>query len=97
MDGEDPQLEKNTLHQQLEQLREEKQRLLQLEQDVIGYVRAKIDQLLKIMGTLPLRPEELDDTTLLALDPIGIIAESFSQVLEHLKEPTMTSLSRVMN
>ncbi len=86
MDGEDPQLEKNTLHQQLEQLREEKQRLLQLEQDVIGYVRAKIDQLLKIMGTLPLRPEELDDTTLLALDPIGIIAESFSQVLEHLKE-----------
>ncbi|MBF0647068.1 EAL domain-containing protein [Desulfuromonas acetoxidans] len=86
MDGGDLQLENNTLHQQLEQLKQEQERLLQLEQDVIGYVRAKIDQLLKIMGTLPLRQEELDDATLLALDPIGIIAESFSQVLDHLKE-----------
>jgi len=85
MDGGDLQLD-NTLHQQLEHLKQEQKRLLQLEQDVIGYVRAKIDQLLKIMGTLPLRQEELDDATLLALDPIGIIAESFSQVLDHLKE-----------
>ena len=86
MDGEERQLDTNSLQQQLEQLRGERDRLLRLEQDVIGYVRAKIDQLLKVMGTLPLRPEELDDETLLALDPIGIIAESFSQVLDHLKE-----------
>ncbi|PLX85619.1 MAG: GGDEF domain-containing protein [Desulfuromonas sp.] len=35
------------------------------------------------MGTLPLRPEELDDETLFALDPIGILSESFAQVLEN--------------
>ena len=86
MDDGDQQLDNKELQHQLHRLREEKERLLQLERDVIGYVRAKIDQLLKIMGTLPLRPEELDDATLLALDPIGIIAESFSQVLDHLKE-----------
>jgi diguanylate cyclase (GGDEF)-like protein/PAS domain S-box-containing protein len=86
MDAVDHQSECRKLEQQLRQLQQEKERLLLLEQDVIGYVRSKIDQLLKVMGTLPLRQEELDDATLLALDPIGIIAESFSQVLEHLKE-----------
>ena len=52
----------------------------------IRYIRAKVDQLLTVMGTLPLKPEELDDETLIALDPIGIIADSFGQVLEHLQE-----------
>ncbi len=52
----------------------------------IRYIRAKIDQMLQLMGTLPLRPEELDDETLLALDPIGIIVDSFAQVLENLNE-----------
>ncbi len=52
--------------------------------DAFRYIRAKIDQLLAVMGTLPLRPEELDDDTLIELDPIGIVAESFSQVLAHL-------------
>lgn len=52
----------------------------------IGYIRAKIDQLLRLMGTLPLRAEELDDDTLLELDPIGIIAGSFAQILTHLEE-----------
>ncbi len=50
------------------------------------YVRRKIDQLLTVMGTSPLRPEELDDNTLIELDPIGIISDSFVQVLRHLKE-----------
>ncbi len=50
------------------------------------YIRAKIDQLLTVMGTLPLRPEELDDETLVELDPIGIIADSFQQVISHLNE-----------
>jgi diguanylate cyclase (GGDEF)-like protein len=52
----------------------------------VAYIRDKIDQLLLIMGTLPLKPEELDDDTLLELDPIGIIANSFAQILEHQRE-----------
>jgi diguanylate cyclase (GGDEF)-like protein/PAS domain S-box-containing protein len=54
--------------------------------DAIRYIRAKLDQLLAVMGTLPLRPEELDDATLLELDPIGIVAESFAQMVAHLNE-----------
>lgn len=52
----------------------------------IQYIRAKVDQLLTLMGTLPLRPEELDDNTLIELDPIGIVAGAFEQVLTHLKQ-----------
>ena len=37
-----------------------------------------------VMGTLPLKAEELDDKTLLELDPIGTIADAFAQVQEHL-------------
>jgi len=51
-----------------------------------AYIRAKVNQLLEVMGTLPVRPEELDDATLLSLDPIGIVAESFREILTHLKE-----------
>ena len=54
--------------------------------EAIPYIRAKLDQLLAVMGTLPLRPEELDDATLLELDPIGIVAESFAQMVAHLNE-----------
>lgn len=56
------------------------------ERTAIEYIRRKVNQLLTVMGTLPLKPEELDDQTLLELDPIGIVAESFSQVLDHLNE-----------
>ena len=52
---------------------------------VIDYLREKINQLLDVMGTLPLRTEELDDDTLISLDPIGILAESFKQVLNNQK------------
>jgi PAS domain S-box-containing protein len=48
------------------------------------YIREKVDELLKVIGTSPLRPEELDDETLIGLDPIGIVAGSFRQVLGHL-------------
>lgn len=51
-----------------------------------AYIRDKVDQFLLVMGTAPLRPEELDDETLLDLDPLGIIAGSFKQFLDHLKE-----------
>ncbi len=63
--------------QQFEQLRQKNSAL-------IGYIRAKTDHLLKVMGTVPLKQEELDDDTLLAVDPIGIVTEAFEQVLEHL-------------
>jgi len=53
-------------------------------QELITYIRAKTNRLLEVMGTVPLNPEELDDTTLLAVDPIGIVTDSFEQVLEHL-------------
>lgn len=56
------------------------------ERTAIEYIRRKVNQLLTVMGTLPLKPEELDDQTLLELDPIGIVAESFAQVLDHLNE-----------
>ncbi|MFH7320514.1 PAS domain S-box protein [Desulfurivibrio sp. D14AmB] len=46
-----------------------------------AYIRGKVDQLLTIIGTVPLRPEELDDATLISLDPIGIVAESFRRIL----------------
>ncbi|MBI5639385.1 MAG: PAS domain S-box protein [Nitrospirae bacterium] len=52
----------------------------------IKYIRTKVNQLLTVMGTSPLRPEELDDATLLEIDPIGIISESFVQILRHLHQ-----------
>lgn len=56
------------------------------------YIRAKTNQLLQVMGTEPLRPEEFDDRELLNLDPIGIIAGSLDQVFEYLNE-TIAKLS----
>lgn len=52
--------------------------------ELLRYIRTKTDRLLQVMGTMPLKQEELDDNTLLSVDPIGIVTESFSQVLEHL-------------
>lgn len=52
----------------------------------IRYIREKTNQLLEVMGTEALRPEELDDRELIELDPIGIIALSFTQILEYLNE-----------
>ncbi|MCF8057454.1 MAG: PAS domain-containing protein [Desulfocapsa sp.] len=51
-----------------------------------AYLRDKINQMLQVIGTIPLRPEELDGETLLSLDPLGIIAGSFSQILDHQRE-----------
>lgn len=58
----------------------------ELDDTAIRYIRDKVNQLLSLLGTLPLRPEELDDGTLIELDPIGIIAGAFGQVLEHMKD-----------
>ncbi len=71
---------------EINRLTQENRELRESERAAINYVRRKINQLLMVMGTLPIKPEELDDHTLLELDPIGIIAGSFGQVLEHLSE-----------
>jgi|GEM_PF-6811079 len=62
----------------------------QKQADYIGYIRQKINQFLDVMGTLPLRPEELDDDNLIDLDPIGIIAQSFQQVLQHQQQTNLS-------
>lgn len=54
--------------------------------DYVRYIREKTNQLLGIMGTEPLREEELDDHALIELDPIGTIAQSFGHILEYLNE-----------
>ncbi len=69
-----------------EQLCVENKKLKLREQELHNYIRKKTDQLLTVMGTLPLKPEELDDETLISVDPIGIIGDSFVQVIEHLNE-----------
>ncbi len=51
-----------------------------------SYIREKINQLLVVMGTKPLDTEMLDERSLLDLDPIGTIACSFEQVLDHLRD-----------
>ncbi|MDD2365265.1 MAG: response regulator [Desulfuromonadaceae bacterium] len=48
------------------------------------YIRSKVNQLLDMMGTLPLKTEELDDDMLVEFDPLGIISESFKKVLANL-------------
>lgn len=71
---------------ELDRLVRDNEELRDRERTAVTYIRRKINQLLLVMGTLPLRPEELDDQTLLELDPIGIIADSFAQVLDHLNQ-----------
>ncbi len=51
-----------------------------------GYIRAKVNHLLDVMGTIPLREEELDDHNIREFDPLGIIFESFRHILASLKE-----------
>lgn len=52
---------------------------------LLRYIRDKINQLLLVMGTKPLKDTEISDEGIIAFDPIGIITESFAQILEHLK------------
>ncbi len=59
-------------------------RMREQHERAMSYIREKVNELLKVIGTSQLRPEELDDETLIGLDPIGIVAGSFRQVLAHL-------------
>ncbi len=70
----------------LERLTSENRMLREAQFRQIEYIRKKTNQLLLLMGTLPIRPEELDDDTLIGIDPIGVVAESFVQILGHEKD-----------
>ncbi|MBE0503730.1 MAG: PAS domain-containing protein [Desulfuromonadales bacterium] len=74
------------LRAEVERLRAENATLRQRDNDLVHYLRGKIDQLLGVVGTLPLRAEELDEDGIIAFDPIGIISDSFVQVLHTLQE-----------
>lgn len=67
-------------------LREENARLRATSDEAFHYIRAKIDELLTVLGTRTMRPEELDNQSLIALDPIGIVATTFRHVLETLRD-----------
>ncbi len=74
------------LQEQLRLANAENQLLAKKNSEIIDYVREKVNQLLAVIGTVPLRPDELDDDTLIHLDPIGIISSTFVQILEHLQD-----------
>ncbi|RLB66823.1 MAG: hypothetical protein DRH08_05215 [Deltaproteobacteria bacterium] len=67
-------------------LREENARLVKINREAFCYIRSKVDSLLEVIGTKSLRPEELDDHSLIEFDPIGIVAETFRHILENLQE-----------
>ncbi len=79
-------VEMGELRRKMEALTAENEELRRDLKQAQLYIRSRTDRLLEAAGTIPLRPEELDDATLLELDPIGIVAETFSQILEHSNE-----------
>lgn len=68
----------------LEQLLRENAELNRKYSTATQYIRDKVNQLLTVMGTSTLKSEELDDKTLIDTDPIGIVSNSFVQILKHL-------------
>ncbi|MBD1399454.1 EAL and GGDEF domain-containing protein [Pelovirga terrestris] len=82
----DLQQQLQVVKQQLSGLSQEKEQWLQREQDLYRYIRLKTNNMLEVIGTLPLAAEELDDDRLLSIDPIGIVTDSFHQVLDNLKQ-----------
>lgn len=67
-------------------LRAENARLAAVNREVMGYVRGKVNDLLGVIGTKGLSPEELDDNGLIEFDPIGIVVQTFQHILENLQE-----------
>ena len=68
---------------EVEQLRAENRELKAINQQAFDYIRSKTNDLLEVIGTRTLRPEELDDQSLIVLDPIGIVATTFQHILEN--------------
>lgn len=75
-----------TQSDQIERLLKENNELRKRLEYKCSYIRSKVDQILDIMGTLPLRTEELDDNMLVEFDPLGIIFDSFRYVLSNLHD-----------
>ena len=71
---------------ELDRLRQENEKLRTRLSLKSAYIRNKVNELLDVMGTKPLRVEELDDDMLLDMDPLGIIFNSIRHVLANLKE-----------
>jgi len=71
---------------ELDRLRQENEQLRTRLGLKNAYLRRKVNELLDVMGTRPLRAEELDDDMLLELDHLGIIFNSIRHVLANLKE-----------
>ena len=71
---------------ELERLRIENERLMRANDLAYGYIRSKVDQMLTVIGTKSLKPEELDNASLIEFDPIGIVTDSFQHVLENQRE-----------
>lgn len=74
------------LFAELATLRDENRRLTAELRHSNAYIRDKVNQLLDVMGTKPLREEELADESIRDFDPLGIIFESFRHILASLKE-----------
>lgn len=73
------------LQREVAALRLENSRLKETLQRRNGYIRGKVNHLLNVMGTKPLREEELDDDSIQEFDPLGIIFDSFRHILASLK------------
>lgn len=71
---------------ELDRLKQENEQLRSRLSLKNAYLRRKVNELLDVMGTKPLRVEELDDDMLLEMDPLGIIFNSIRHVLANLKE-----------
>lgn len=71
---------------QIERLQADNAELRRVNCDVFDYIRAKTNQMLNVIGTRSLPDEELQDWSLLELDPIDIVTQSFRQILDNLRE-----------
>ncbi len=78
--------EKSDNPSELELLREENARLTRVNREAFDYIRSRVNVLLDVVGTRGLRPEELDDRSIIEFDPVGIVAQTFRHVLENLQE-----------
>jgi PAS domain S-box-containing protein len=70
---------------ELERLQAENLHLQAQNRAAFDYIRAKVNELLEVVGTRTLRPEELDDQSLIIFDPIGIVATTFRHVLDNVR------------
>lgn len=71
---------------EVERLRVANLELEAINQKAFDYIRARTNDLLEVIGTRTLRPEELDDQSLLNFDPIGIVATTFQHILENTRQ-----------